>query len=137
MPQDQKLSAWTLRADGIFLVWAGGAAMISETVGHFLGKGPQASTLGSPYTIGGFEAHGLAILIAILLLRAASRPGRSLWHAVAVATHALLGTSNLIYWTSFVQQDLLTVGYVTTALHITFVTVQTICLRRERAREAR
>ena len=130
---NQRLGAWVLLTDGIFLTLAGGAAMISETVGHFFGKGPLAATLGSPYTIGGFEAHGLAILIAVLLLRASSRPDRGLWHGVGLATHLLLGSSNLLYWSSFVKQDLLAVGVVTTTLHIIFVIAQAICWRRERA----
>ena len=56
------LSRTVLQLDGGFLLLAGGAAMIIETVGHFLGVGPLAQTKGSPYTIGGFEAHGLAII---------------------------------------------------------------------------
>ena len=36
-------------------------------MGHFFGVGPMAQTLGSPHTIGGFEAHGLAIIIGVLL----------------------------------------------------------------------
>jgi hypothetical protein len=44
--------------------------MVAETVGHFFGGGPLAATHGSPHTIGGFEAHGFAIIIGTLLLRA-------------------------------------------------------------------
>lgn len=50
-----------------------------------------------------------------------------------LATHLLLGSSNLLYWSSFVKQDLLAVGVVTTTLHIIFVIAQAICWRRERA----
>jgi hypothetical protein len=64
------LSRKVLQFDGGFLLLAGGAAMIIETVGHFLGVGPFAQSRGSPYTIGGFEAHGLAIIFAVLLIRA-------------------------------------------------------------------
>ena len=103
--------------------------MLSETIGHFFGVGPLAASRGSPYTIGGFEAHGLAILIGALLLRAAGRADRTLWHSVGLATHLLLGSANLLFWSSFVQQDLLGVGVVTTALHIVFVGAQAICLR--------
>jgi hypothetical protein len=71
---DHALSRWTLRLDGSFLALAGSAAMLSETVGHFFGAGPLAASRGSPHTIGGLEAHGLAIIIAVLLLRAAALP---------------------------------------------------------------
>ena len=67
---DHALSRWTLRLDGAFLAIAGSVAVIADTVGHFFGVGPMAETFGSPHTIGGFEAHGLAIIIAVLLLRA-------------------------------------------------------------------
>ena len=103
--------------------------MLVETVGHFFGKGPLAAIQGSPHTIGGFEAHGLAILIGALLFRAAGITDRRLWHAVGFTTHLLLGSANLLFWASFIQQDLLTVGVVTTALHLIFVVVQAICLR--------
>lgn len=119
-----------LQFDGGFLLLAGGAAMIMETVGHFLGFGPLAQTKGSPYTIGGFEAHGLAIIFAILLIRAASLPDRALWHRVGLVVHLLLGCSNLLYWSSFVQLNVIAVGVITTVLHIVFVIAHWICLRR-------
>jgi hypothetical protein len=123
------ISRWTLRLDGIFLALAGGAAMLAETVGHFFGMGPLAATRGSPHTIGGFEAHGLAIILAVLLLRAAGLADRRLWHGVGLSTHLLLGSANLLFWPSFVQLGVVTVGVVTTALHMAFVVAQATCLR--------
>jgi hypothetical protein len=82
MQSNRKLSRWTLRLDGIFLALAGSAAMLTETLGHFLGVGPLARMLASPYTIGGFEAHGLAIIISVLLIRASALTDRRLWHVV-------------------------------------------------------
>ena len=72
MGQNQKLSLWTLRLDAVVLVLAGSVAMVAETIGHFFGVGPLAATQGSPHTIGGFEAHGFAILTGVLLFRAAA-----------------------------------------------------------------
>jgi hypothetical protein len=118
-----------LRLDGIFRAIAGSAAMLTETVGHFVGVGPMAATRDSPYTIGGFEAHGLAIIIAVLLLRAAALPDRRLWHAVGWSVHLLLGSANILFWSSFVQQGLLSMGVITTALHLIFVAAQAMCLR--------
>ena len=124
-----KLSIWTLRLDGIFLALAGSTAMVSETVGHFVGIGPFAATRGSAYTIGGFEAHGLAVIIAVLLLRASSIAERKLWHTVGLSTHLFLGFANILYWTSFVQQEMVKIGIVTTILHIAFVVAHVTCLR--------
>ena len=128
------LGRWTLRIDGIFLVVAGSAALLTETIGHFLGVGPMAETLGSPYTIGGFEAHGLAIIIGVLLIRAAALASRRVWHGLGLSVHLLLGSANLLFWSSFLKQDLLAVGIVTTALHMIFVVAQAKCLRRARGR---
>ena len=126
------LSRKVLQFDGGFLLLAGGAAMIIETVGHFLGIGPLAETRGSPYTIGSFEAHGLAIIFAILLLRAATVSDRFLWHQVGLIVHLLLGGSNLLYWSSFVQLSLVPMGVITTVLHFVFVIAHWLCLRHYR-----
>ncbi len=123
------LSRKILQFDGGFLLLAGGAAMIIETVGHFLGVGPFAQTKGSPYTIGGFEAHGLAIIFAVLFLRAATFSDRFLWHRVGLVVHLLLGGSNLLYWSSFVQLNVIPMGVITTVLHIVFVIAHWMCLR--------
>ena len=130
MQQDQWLSRWTLRLDGVFLCLAGSVAMLAETVGHFLGVGPLAASRGSPHTIGGFEAHGLAVLIAVLLLRGAALADRKLWHAVGLITHLFLGSANVLYWSSFVYHALVPVGLVSTALHIVLVIAHAVCLRR-------
>jgi hypothetical protein len=89
------LSRKILQFDGGFLLLAGGAAMIIETVGHFFGVGPLSQTKGSPYTIGSFEAHGLAIIFAVLLIRAASLSERFFWHQIGLVVHLLLGCSIL------------------------------------------
>ncbi len=119
-----------LKADGIFLTLAGGAAMVIETVGHFRGVGPLAQTLHSPYTIGSFEAHGLAILFALLFFRAARGEDRRYWHGVGIAVHSLLGGSNLLYWSSFVDLALVPMGVITTVLHVVFVGGHVICRRQ-------
>jgi len=124
------MSRWILRADGIFLGLAGSAAIIAETMGHFFGVGPLAATRGSPHTIGGFEAHGLAVIIAVLLFRAAALPSRGMWHTLGFVVHVLLGSANLLFWSSFVHQNVVMVGIVTTALHVLFVAAHSVCLQR-------
>jgi len=42
----------------------------------------------------------------------------------AAAIHVLLGTANLVFWQLFIAADMLTVGYVTTALHGLFAALQ-------------
>jgi hypothetical protein len=71
--------------------------------------------------IGFIEAHGLALIIGILLWRA--EPSRS-WHLTGAAVHVLLGTANLVFWQIFIAADALLGGYVTTSLHWLFAGLQ-------------
>ena len=79
------LSRRVLKFDGGFLLLAGRSAMIIETIGHFLGVGSFAHTKDSRSTIGGFEAHGLAIIFGVFLIRTASLSERSLWHQIRLS----------------------------------------------------
>ena len=122
------LSRWTLRLDGGVLVIAGSFGLLADITGHFLGVGPMADMFGSPHTIGGFEAHGLAVILGVLLLRAAKQANRRSWHALGLSVHLLLGAANLVFWSSFLRLDVLMIGVVTTALHIIFIGTQAACL---------
>ena len=112
-----------LRANALYLLVASIGGLLSDITGAFLARGPQSRILDSEpaAAIGFLEAHGLALIIAVLLWRAV--PLRS-WHLTAVAVHVLLGTANLIFWEYFVAVDMLAAGYVTTFLHWLFVGLQ-------------
>src|SRR5262245_53131999 len=109
-----------LRANALYIGVAGFAGVIFDIRGVLYGLGPQGRALANaPYAgIGFVEAHGLAVILAVLLWRA--RPDRSA-HLTALAVVALLGTANLAFWQVFIAMDALTMRYVTTALHWTFV----------------
>jgi len=108
-----------LRANALYIGVAGCAGMIFDIRGVLYGLGPQGRALANaPYAgIGFVEAHGLAVILAVLLWRA--KPERSA-HFTAAAVVALLGTANLAFWQAFIAMDALVMGYVTTALHWTF-----------------
>lgn len=125
---------WTLRADGAFLIVVGLLAMVHEARGHFLGSGPVAHLFQSPYTIGGFEAHGLAAILGTLLVAHAGATPLRRWHLCGLAIHALLGGSNLLFWSSFVQLDLLALGIATTVIHVAFVIAHAGFVARAAAR---
>jgi hypothetical protein len=99
--------------------------MLFDIRGVLYGLGPQGRLLAqAPHAgIGFVEAHGLAMILAVLLWRAA--PARS-WHLTALAMEVLLGTSNLAFWDMFVATDALAVGYLTTGLHWVFVLLQAV-----------
>lgn len=112
-----------LRANAVFLLIASVGGLITDIAGSFFGKGAETAILhNAPGAgIGFIEAHGLALIIGVLLWGAA--PLRS-WHLTAAAVHLLLGSANLAFWRFFIEADLLAVGYVTTGLHGTFAALQ-------------
>jgi hypothetical protein len=113
-----------LRLDGGFLVIVGLAQMLFEVLSHYVGIGPLADRfLDSPYTIGFFEAHGLALFIGLLLIKFSSKPER-FWNWLAVTIHIFLGSTNLLFWESFVQLDFVLPGIIATILHILFMFFQ-------------
>ncbi len=112
-----------LQANALYIGVAGCAGLIFDIRGVLYGLGPQGRLLeNAPYAgISFVEAHGLAVILAVLLWRAT--PGRA-WHVTAMAMEILLGVSNLAFWQMFVVTDALAVGYVTTTLHGIFATAQ-------------
>ena len=112
-----------LRTNALYIGVAGLAGLLFDIRGILFGLGPQGRLLASaPHAgIGFVEAHGLAVILAVMVWRAA--PARSA-HAAAITMEVLLGTANLAFWQMFVATDALTVGYVTTVLHWTFVAAQ-------------
>jgi len=112
-----------LRANSLFLGKAAIGGLAADVLGIFFARGPQASLISAaPHAgIGFIEAHGLALILGMLLWRAA--PSRS-WHLAASGVHVLLGSANLVFWQIFVATGLLTLGYVTTSLHVAFAVLQ-------------
>ena len=119
-----------LLLDGVFLALVGSVAMIQEALGHFAARGPLAYLFQSPYTIGGFEAHGLAVILGALLVKQSADANAKLWHGVGLAIHLLLGASNMAFWPSFVTLGLLPIGIATTVIHAGFVVAHFFCFRR-------
>ena len=124
------LNKTVLKLNAFFLMLIGSLQIIFELLSHFIGAGPLADRfLASPYTLGFFEAHGLAVLMGILLWRAAANPQR-FWHQLAVVIHVLLGGANLLFWNSFIQLDFVTPGIIATVFHGIFVVMEAYCAWR-------
>jgi len=131
-----RLCGAVLKANGLFLLLAGCWGLWADLAAAFAGIGPQRAILaGAPHAAIGFvEAHGLAIIFGVLLWGA--EPKR-VWHLTGLAIHALLGTSNLVFWQIFVAADMLPAGYLTTSLHAAFALLQATCAFGVGRREAR
>jgi hypothetical protein len=120
-----------LLADGLFLALVGGVQIIQELLAHYAGAGAYADIFAdSPYTLGWFEAHGLAVLVGLLFLTIATRDLRRFWHTFGLAVHVLLGGANLLFWASFTAFDAIPMGILATAAHVLFVVAHAVCVAR-------
>lgn len=114
-----------LLANGAILAIVASASVLFDVAGHFFGLGPFAIYEGNFDSIAFVEAHGLALIVAVLLLIHRDWP-TARWNWVAAATHALLGSANLMFWPIFAANSSLTLGYLTTAMHLVFVALHLI-----------
>jgi hypothetical protein len=111
-----------LRADALPLALFGLFGISMDLLGYFAGIGAWKEVFfHNPLTIGVVEAHGLAMIMALLLLRHAAVKETTLWHGTALAVHLLLGVSNLIFWQVFIRVDAVPLGMVATVYHFVFV----------------
>lgn len=113
-----------LRADAVFLIVAAtGAWITADFPASFRGAGPFGPLIAHERALGiGFvEAHGLAIILGVLLWRA---PSDRSWHLTGAVIHLFLGVCNVIFWRLFVATDSLAMGWVTTAMHGLFFLLQ-------------
>ena len=123
-----------LYTNGAFLTLMGGPFAIFDLLSFWWGAGP----LGEMYhnellTVGLFEAHGLALMMGLILLRAARFDPRPAWHLLGAGIHLLLGSSNLIFWALFSVWDVVTAEIVVTCIHWLFMAAHLICLWKARA----
>ena len=120
-------SAWPWRrrlflANGAFLVVTGGVQVVFELLAYYAAAGPYGGKFAdSPYVVGWVEAHGLAVIIGVLLLTVASRDGRRFWHVLAAVVHAFLGTANLVFFEGFIAWGLVPMGIAATVVHFVLV----------------
>jgi hypothetical protein len=116
-----------MRANALYLGGAALGGLHADVFGAAFGQGPLATVFAAaPHAaIGMLEAHGLALILAVLFWRATPEPR---WHGVALAVHLLLGGANLAFWPLFGAADMLLVGIVTTALHALFALLQAYSL---------
>jgi hypothetical protein len=119
-----------LRFNAIFLILASLAAWLRfDFPASFAASGPLAPLIAHQpsLAIGFVEAHGLALIMGVLLWRATS--ARS-WHLTAAAIHLLLGASNVLFWQIFVATDTLPMGYGATTVHALLFALQSIAALR-------
>jgi hypothetical protein len=114
----QKGRKTVLLVNGLFLALVGGLFMVFDLVSFYWGVGPLGAMLhGVLYTIGFVEAHGLALIIGLLMLRAWRTEPLAIWHLVGASVHLLLGGANLLFWQLVIALDVVALEIVVTAIH--------------------
>ncbi len=118
-----------LLIDSSFLIVAGTAQVAFELLSHYVGAGPYGSIfLDSPHILGWVEAHGLAVVIGVLILAVGAWEASRLWQVVAIAVHLLLATANIVFWASFSAFELVGMGLVATVAHFLFIAAHVISM---------
>jgi hypothetical protein len=111
-----------LRADAATLAFFGLFGIVTDLLSYFAAIGVWKGVLfHNPLAVGAVEAHGLAIIIAALLIQRAAANDQGVWHLTAVTTHLLLGICNLVFWQVFIHANVVPLGIVATAYHFVFV----------------
>jgi len=125
-----QLRKTVLLLNGLFLTGMGGAFALFDLWGYYLGGGPLGHIMHNLlYTIGFFEAHALACILGLLLLRARRVDPAPVWHLVGATIHLLLGSANLLFWPLAVQWQAERPEMVVTTIHGLFMVAQLICLQ--------
>lgn len=121
------------KIDGIFLAVVGTLAGITDLASYFFGKGPFGQTyFQNSIAIGGFEAHGLAVIAGFVLFLNSKSPDAAFFSKVAIAIHSVLGISNLIWFQVFLDTSTIPMGIITTVIHFTLVFFHCIALYDKR-----
>jgi hypothetical protein len=107
-------------ANGVFLAVMALFGLTQDILSYVWGAGKfEAFLLNDPKAIGFVEAHGLAGLIALAALVCA-RHNPKFWHALLSGVHALLGSSNVLFFDGFVATGETSFAIVVTAAHFAF-----------------
>lgn len=118
--------------DGYFLTVMGTIAGTMDLVAYFTGKGPFGDAFyQNSNTIGGFEAHCLAIISGLVLIVKSNSHEASFFNKVAVVIHLVLGVSNLVWFQVFYDTNTLPMGFITTFAHFGFIAFHILALRRK------
>ena len=115
--------AW-IRINALFLLVMGTGAALMDLLSYFFAAGAWGDFLhGQVLAVGPFEAHVLAAIFGVVLLRHARTQDRY-WNAVAGTIALSLGIANLIWFGIFHATGTVPMGVVVTIIHWVFVAGQ-------------
>jgi len=120
-----------LKIDGYFLATMGTVAGAMDLVAYFTGKGPFGEAFyQNSTTIGGFEAHCLAIISGLILILKRKSDDAGFFCKVAIGIHLALRISNLVWFRVFYDTNTLPMGIITTLAHFGFIISHLMVLRK-------
>ena len=123
------------RLNAGFLILMGGVFGVLDYVGFRTGNGPLGDLLKDNFlAVGMQEAHGMALIMGLVLLTYALRSMDTSWHLVGAGVHVLLGGSNLIFWGHFGEIGIVNPEIVVTAIHWLFVSAHLLSYFSARSR---
>ena len=110
--------------DAYFLIVAGALAGFFDMLSYITGKGVWRLTFyKNPLAIGFFEAHMLAIIIGLFLLRMCQKQDWVFAMRMALVIHLILGVSNIIWFEGFSMVNAEIGGLIATIIHFVFVSL--------------
>jgi hypothetical protein len=125
-PRADRFGKTLLLVNGLMLGATGFVQSNFDLAGSFLGLGPMGGYLhGKADTVGFFEAHLLAFILAVLILVHRKSEGAT-WNWTAAGIHLLLGSANLMFWQIFVDAGQLPLGIISTSAHGVFFVLELV-----------
>lgn len=125
-----------LKFHGFLLVGFGGVACLNSIVGSRFTKGPFLFLGTNEVAAVGFiEAYGLACLLGISLILAATKSYHSSWHLIPTVIHLFLFIVNIRFWHLYEPLNLQPAGLIATALHFCLIILEASCFFLERRNE--
>lgn len=124
-----------LRVHGIVLLILGSVMSTQTLLGRFKGIGALAFVKGDVLrSVGLFEAYLLAALFGIVLLLLSGKYYEKKWHLLAASIHAILFTTNIMFWGAYAMAGIVTIGYVSTIAHALLIAIESTCYFLQKAR---
>ena len=117
-----------LKLHGFLLTGLGGITCLNSIVGFRFTKGPFLFLGTNEVAAVGFiEAYGLACLLGVSLIIAATKSYHRSWHFVAAVIHLFLFIVNIRFWHLYEPLNLQPAGLIATALHLCLVILEASC----------
>ena len=125
----QLIRSRILRVDAILLFMFGIFGLAEDLSSYLVGTFVlEDALLNNPLAVGFVEAHGLALIMAVLFFINASANDTKQWHITAMTLHLFLGICNLFFWQGFINLNIVRVGVVATIFQFVFVIAHGVTL---------